>query len=127
MDWGNKMDFYKRMHIVCNQIPSGKVATYGQLALLCGKPRNSRQVGYALRMGLAGEVPAHRIINSKGYLSGAGFFETSDTQKHLLEKEGVEVERTDSGYKVDLERFAWGTTEDEADAFYYLFIEEDNA
>lgn len=115
------MDFYKRLHIVCNQIPRGTVATYGQLALLCGKPRNSRQVGYALRMGLAGEVPAHRIINSKGLLSGAGYFETSDTQKRLLEEEGVEVERTDGGYKVDLRRFAWKMTEDEADVFYYLF------
>lgn len=118
------MDFYERLHVVCNQIPCGTVATYGQLALLCGKPRNSRQVGYALRMGLAGEVPAHRIINSKGFLSGAGFFETSDTQKRLLEKEGVEVERTDNGYRVDLRRFAWKITEDAANVFYYLFHEE---
>ncbi len=115
------MNFYERLHVVCNQIPYGTVATYGQLALLCGKPGNSRQVGYALRMGLAGEVPAHRIVNSKGLLSGAGFFETSDTQKCLLEKEGVKVERTDGGYKADLKRFAWKTTADEADVFYYLF------
>ena len=42
------MDFYKRLALVGSQIPCGKVATYGQLALLCGRPRNSRQVGYAL-------------------------------------------------------------------------------
>jgi len=42
------MDFYQRVTIVCQAIPSGKVATYGQIALLCGCPRNSRQVGYGL-------------------------------------------------------------------------------
>ena len=42
------MDFYERVRFVVNHIPYGKAATYGQIALLCGKPRNSRQVGYAL-------------------------------------------------------------------------------
>lgn len=41
-------DFYKRAAIVCRAIPYGKTATYGQIALLCGKPENARQVGYAL-------------------------------------------------------------------------------
>lgn len=40
------MTFYEKMRIVCLAIPAGKVATYGQIAMLCGKPRNSRQVGY---------------------------------------------------------------------------------
>lgn len=48
------MDFYKRVACVCKRIPYGNVATYGQIALLCGSPRNSRQVGYALNRGLAG-------------------------------------------------------------------------
>lgn len=53
------MDFYQRVGIVCRAIPAGKVATYGQIALLCGKPRNARQVGYALNRGRAGaDVPA---------------------------------------------------------------------
>ena len=41
-------DFYKRAAIVCRAIPYGKAATYGQIAMLCGRPRNARQVGYAL-------------------------------------------------------------------------------
>ena len=49
------MDFYKRMRLVCAAIPYGKAASYGQIALLCGKPKNARQVGYALKRGLAGE------------------------------------------------------------------------
>ena len=41
------MDFYKRVGITVRTVPEGKVATYGQIALLCGKPKNARQVGYA--------------------------------------------------------------------------------
>ena len=52
------MDFYKRLEIVCRAVPEGKVITYGQAALLCGFPKNARQVGYGLKKGLAGEVPA---------------------------------------------------------------------
>lgn len=110
------MDFYRRVHLVCRRIPYGKAATYGQIALLCGKPKNARQVGYALRTGRAGEgVPAHRILSSRGILSGAASFDTPDMQKLLLEEEGVEVEWTPDGYWVDLKRFGWKNTLEEAE------------
>lgn len=109
------MDFYKRMALVCEKIPEGCVATYGQIALLCGKPRNSRQVGYGLKHGLAGEnVPAHRVVNSKGFLSGAVYFDTMDMQKILLESEGVELKWTPDGWQVDLKRFGWKNTLEDA-------------
>ena len=108
------MDFYKRIGIVCRRIPPGHVATYGQIALLCGKPRNSRQVGYGLRKGLAGEVPAFRVVNSKGILSGAFHFETADLQKILLQEDGVEVSWTPDGWRVDLKQFGWKNTMEEA-------------
>ena len=93
------MDFYQKMALVCKSIPQGRVATYGQIALLCEKPKNARQVGYGLKCGLAGEdIPAHRIVNAKGLLAGAAYFHTPDMQKLLLEAEGVEVKRTDSGW-----------------------------
>lgn len=58
------MTFYEKMRIVCRAIPAGRVATYGQIAILCGKPKNSRQVGYGLKHDLAGpDVPAFRIVN----------------------------------------------------------------
>ena len=79
-----KMDFYKRVGITVRTVPEGRVATYGQIALLCGKPKNARQVGYALNRGLAGEVPAHRVVNSQGYLTGAASFEHTDLQRMLL-------------------------------------------
>ena len=79
------MDFYRRLEIVGARIPEGKVASYGQLALLCGKPRNARQVGYALRENKAGKkLPAFRVVNSKGILSGAGAFAAPDLQRMLL-------------------------------------------
>lgn len=105
------MDFYRRVGIVCNAIPEGKAATYGQIALLCGKPKNARQVGYALNSEKAGDVPAHRVVNSQGYLSGAGAFEHLDLQRRLLEDEGVEVLE---GNLVDLRRHGWKNTLEEA-------------
>ncbi len=101
------MDIYKRIGIVCHCIPKGKVATYGQIAMLCEKPNNSRQVGYALKNGLAGEVPAYRVVNSKGILSGAGYFETYDMQKLLLEEDGIKVSWTENGWLVDLRQYGW--------------------
>jgi len=69
------MDFYKRVGIVRRMISCGKVITYGQIALLCGKTGNARQVGYALNRNRAGESPAHRVVNRQGTLSCAAAFE----------------------------------------------------
>lgn len=115
-------DFYKRMKLVCEYIPYGRAATYGQIALLCGKPKNARQVGYGLRNNLAGDdVPAHRIVNAGGILSGAQAFEHPDMQRLLLEEEGVEVLHTDAGWKVDLKKFGWKHTLQEAEELRSLF------
>jgi|SRR5699024_4287572 len=108
-------DFYRRAALVCRSIPYGKAATYGQIALLCGKPKKARQVGYALNRGRLGEgIPAHRIVNARGILSGAASFETADMQRMLLEAEGIRVEDTKDGWRVDLRRDGWHNTMDEA-------------
>lgn len=115
-------DFYKRTAIVCRAIPYGKTATYGQIALLCGKPENARQVGYALNRGRLGEgIPAHRVVNARGILSGAAAFETADMQKRLLEKEGVMVHFTPDGWQVDRKKDGWHNTMDEAMQFQQIF------
>ena len=122
------MDIYKRIGIVCRSIPRGKVSTYGQIALLCGKPKNSRQVGYCLRRGLAGnDLPAYKVVNSRGILSGASYFETFDTQKLLLESEGVKVLWTEDGWKVDLKTYGWRNTMEDVVNLAQLFdqAEED--
>lgn len=85
------MDFYRRVGIVLRAVPEGRVVSYGQVALLCGRPKNSRQVGYALKNDLSGQVPAHRVVNGQGYLSGAASFDYPGLQRRLLEEEGVKV------------------------------------
>ncbi len=117
------MNFYKRVEIVCNRIPHGNTASYGQIALLCGKPKNARQVGYALNHGLAGKhAPAHRVVNRQGILSGASSFQTYDLQKRLLEQEGVTVQPVPGGWQVDLKRFGWKNTMREAEALQEEFL-----
>lgn len=98
------MDFYKRLGIVCRAVPEGKVITYGQAALLCGYPKNARQVGYGLKKELAGDVPAYKVVNSQGVLSGAASFEHPGLQRILLEEEGIEVSMDN---KVDLKKYGW--------------------
>lgn len=116
------MDFYKRARIVCLAIPYGEAATYGQIAMLCGKPKNARQVGYALNRGRLGEgIPAYRIVNARGILSGAAAFETEDMQRRLLEAEGIEVYWTPDGWQVDLKRYGWKNTVEEALEFREIF------
>ena len=118
------MDFYKRARIVCLAIPYGRAATYGQIALLCGKPKNARQVGYGLNKGRLGEeVPAHRVVNGRGLLSGAAAFDTFDMQKNLLAGEGVEVLWTREGWQVDRKRYGWKHTMQDAEKFRALFEE----
>lgn len=120
------MDFYRRVSLACRAIPEGKVATYGQIALLCGKPGNSRQVGYALNRGLAGEVPAHRVVNHQGYLTGARSFEEPDTQESLLESEGVLVTKERPGqFRVSLKEYGWKNTLAEAEALRAAFRKEE--
>ncbi len=117
-----RMTFYNKMRIVCMAIPSGCVATYGQIAMLCGKPRNSRQVGYGLRENLAGEdVPAFRVVNSKGELSGAKHFLIPGLQKTLLEAEGVAVTWSGQCWCVDLKEYGWKTTAEDAEWFQSRF------
>lgn len=101
------MDFYRRLGIVLNAVPQGRVITYGQAALLCQKPKNARQVGFALRKDKAGPVPAHRVVNGQGYLSGAGSFDYPGLQRRLLMEEGVKVSGDN---RVDLKEFGWKNT-----------------
>lgn len=106
------MDFYRRVEKACMMVPYGKVASYGQIALLCQKPNNSRQVGYALgHRVLKSDVPAHRIVNSRGELSGRGAFDTFDTQQRRLEEEGILLYEEN---RVDLKKYGWKNTLEDA-------------
>jgi methylated-DNA-protein-cysteine methyltransferase-like protein len=98
---------YERIYAVVRQIPRGKVATYGQIADLCGLPRQARLVGYALyRVDMAhSDVPWHRVINAKGEVSESPFRQGTDyLQRSLLEQEGIEF---DAKGKIHLQRYRW--------------------
>ena len=103
------MDFYKRIEQVCARIPCGRVATYGQLALLCGRPRCARLAGFAL---------GHRVVNAQGRLSGADSFVLPGLQRRLLEQEGV---RLDDTGRVNLQQYGWKTDDDTVRRLQQLF------
>lgn len=99
------MSFYTTVYNLVRQIPKGKVASYGQIALLAGSPRASRAVGYALHVNpLPGVIPCHRVVNRAGRLAPAFAFGGEEEQRHLLEAEGVAV--SDDGY-VNMELYGW--------------------
>lgn len=84
------MNFYARVYEEVAKIPKGKVATYGQIAMLCGNPRASRAVGYALHKNpFPGEIPCHRVVNREGKPAPGFAFGGPGIQRALLEKEGV--------------------------------------
>src|SRR5262245_23497090 len=99
----------RRILATIERIPEGRVATYGQIALLAGLRGHARQVGYALRnLPEGSRVPWQRVINAKGEVSGRGEANLSGYwegfQRHLLEEEGVVF---DARGRVDLDRFGW--------------------
>lgn len=101
-------NFYFRVYQAVRQIPKGKVATYGQIAALCGSPRASRQVGWALNVLKPGtNVPWQRVINREGWITIENMRATKDMQAELLRSEGVNVQLRDGNYWVDLKRFLW--------------------
>ena len=91
--------------MIVKAIPKGKVATYGQIASLCGAPRAARVVGSALHRNPEPVIiPCHRVVNRFGRLAPEFAFGGKDEQRRLLESEGVEVGEDDT---VDLKRFLW--------------------
>lgn len=92
----------KRIYNAVKQIPSGKVATYGQVAELAGDRKMARAVGNALhRNPEPGIIPCHRVVNSKGELAGEFAFGGAGAQAKLLISEGVEV----TNGRVDLKKY----------------------
>jgi methylated-DNA-protein-cysteine methyltransferase-like protein len=94
---GNKHDskFFKDVFEVTKLIPEGKFTTYGAIANYLGIGKSSRMVGWALtlsnKLGYF-DVPAHRVLNRNGVLTGKHHFGHPDRMKELLEKEGIAIE-----------------------------------
>ena len=107
------MTFDESVYAAVRLIPRGRVATYGQIALLCGNPRASRAVGWALRRNPSpgAEIPCHRVVNREGRLAPAFAFGGPGAQRDLLEAEGVPFF---ADGRVDLKH---GTAQRKADLF----------
>jgi methylated-DNA-protein-cysteine methyltransferase related protein len=100
-----------RVFALVRACPVGRVTTYGALAKAVGYPRGARMVGWIMNESPEG-VPAQRVINSKGELSGSWAFGSPDLMRQLLEAEGI-VFSADG--RVDLKRYGWEPTRDLSD------------
>lgn len=96
---------WESIHAVVRRIPDGRVATYGQVASLAGRPGAARQVGYALHALPDGsDVPWQRVVNARGEVSERREFDGAPRQRARLEEEGVEF---DERGRIDLGRYRW--------------------
>lgn len=86
--------FFKDVYAVARLIPPGRVTSYGAIARFLGTAQSARMVGWAMNdAGTQNEyVPAHRVVNRVGLLTGKNHFGNSNTMKKLLENEGIKVE-----------------------------------
>ncbi|MGQ1929145.1 MGMT family protein [Ornithobacterium rhinotracheale] len=89
----DKKDFFEKVYELVKQIPCGRVATYGDIAKQIGSPQSARVVGWAMNAshGLSEEIPAHRVVNRNGRLTGKAHFAHPDLMQKKLEAEGVQV------------------------------------
>ncbi len=85
-------DFFERVYAVVRQIPRGRVTSYGAIAKAVGAAKASRTVGYAMNAShFLPDVPAHRVVNRLGLLTGKHHFGGMNAMQQLLEEEGVVV------------------------------------
>ena len=96
-------DFFNKVYAVTKKIPYGKVTTYGHIAEVCGIKSAARTVGWALN-GCGRDIPAHRVVNRFGALTGKHHFDDPELMEELLCSEGVELDEKGC---VKLEKHLW--------------------
>ncbi|MDO4228526.1 MAG: MGMT family protein [Capnocytophaga sp.] len=97
--------FFEKVYEIVKQIPYGKVTTYGLIANALGTKKSARMVGWAMNASHNREdIPAHRVVNRKGILTGKFHFEGTKLMQQLLENEGIKVENDQI---VDFEKHLW--------------------
>jgi methylated-DNA-protein-cysteine methyltransferase-like protein len=98
-------NFFERVYVVARQIPYGKVTSYGAIAKVLGAARSARMVGWAMNASHNLEdVPAHRVVNRMGLLTGKHHFDGTNLMQQLLENEGIEVI---DNQIIDFEKHFW--------------------
>ncbi len=101
----NNDNFFERVYEIVRQIPVGKVTSYGAIAKALGTARSARMVGWAMNASHNLEdVPAHRVVNRLGMLSGKHHFEGTNLMQQLLENEGIRIKENQI---LDLEKHYW--------------------
>jgi len=99
------MTFFEEVYEMCKKIPKGKVATYGQIAFLIGKPRCARQVGWALSSCPDPKnIPWHRVLNRFGKLHQSDVLGNMHIQRDLLKEEGISFI---DDFTIDLKYYLW--------------------
>jgi len=85
-------NFFEKVYEVALQIPYGRVTSYGAIAKYLGAAKSARMVGWAMNASNKNnDVPAHRVVNRKGVLTGKHHFQGTNLMQQLLENEGVEI------------------------------------
>jgi len=85
-------NFFEKTYAVARLIPFGRVTSYGAIATYLGVARSARMVGWAMNASHNDNtVPAHRVVNKKGLLTGKMHFDGTNLMQHLLESEGIKV------------------------------------
>ncbi len=98
-------NFFERVYEVARQIPYGKVTSYGAIAKALGAARSARMVGWAMNAShLKEDIPAHRVVNRIGMLTGKHHFDGTNLMQQLLESEGVKVK---NNQVVDFDKHFW--------------------
>lgn len=103
--------FFNDVYEVVRLIPKGRVSTYGAIARYLGAAKSSRTVGYAMNASFAviPKVPAQRVVNRSGLLTGKHHFGTETLMQELLEKDGVKVK---DDQVVDFEKRFWDPSQE---------------
>ncbi len=99
-------NFFEDVFAVVRLIPPGRVTNYGSIAKYLGSGLSSRMVGWAMNASHQSpeKVPAHRVVNRNGLLSGKSHFETPTAMQELLEKEGILIK---DNQVVDFRKICW--------------------
>lgn len=85
------LNFFDKVYEVAKLIPYGRATSYGAIATYLGAARSSRMVGYAMNGSTGKDVPAHRVVNRNGLLTGKHHFDGTNLMQQLLESEGIKV------------------------------------
>lgn len=105
-----KGNFFEQVYEVVRKIPEGRVTSYGAIARFLGSGGSARMVGWAMNnASKLSDVPAHRVVNRNGMLTGKHHFPGTHLMQHLLEEEGIEVK---SDKVVDFSRLFWNPEEE---------------